>query len=114
MEGMHANMKNIISRIISIFFLAIFLMFFIGETAAEKIPISQLPKELWFMIVIFIVIIVGFIVSISNKKLGGKIMAAAGTTAGLYVIFLGGLKDIYIALIYSLPFVISGLLLLSD
>lgn len=107
-------MKSIISRIISIVFLAIFLMFFIGETAAEKIPISQYPKELWGIIIIFIVIIVGFFVSISSKKLGGKIMAAAGTAAGLYIVLLGGLGDICPALIYGLPFIISGLLLVID
>ncbi len=108
------DMKKIISRIISIFFLAFFIIFFIGETAAEKIPIYQYPKELWGIIIIFIVIIIGFFTSISSKKLGGIIMACAGAAAGLYIILLGGLGDAYTALIYGLPFIISGLLLVYD
>lgn len=87
-------------------------MFLIGEILAEKTKINEIPLELWGIIIIFVFITIGFVVSFRKKKLGGKIMLTAGLASGIFLLILGGFKNIDAALIYATPFVVSGLLLL--
>jgi len=51
----------------------------------------------------------GYIWSMSNLKKGSLMMISGGILMAIYLLFLGGLNEIEMAMIFGLPFVIPGL-----
>lgn len=56
----------------------------------------------------------GYVVAWSAERLGALMMILAGSAQGMLVLTLGGAALIKPALVYSLPFVITGLLLVAS
>jgi hypothetical protein len=85
---------------------AFFLFFLISDGVGDVIDgkFSVIPI---LMMMIFTVI--GYFWALSKPKLGSMIMISGGVVMAIYLLFLGGLVGIKMAMIYGLPFIIPGL-----
>lgn len=86
---------------------AFFLFFLISDGVADLFDgkYSVIP-----ILIMMIFTVIGYIWAISKPSLGSLIMISGGVVMALYLILLGGLVGIKMALIYSLPFIIPGLI----
>lgn len=86
---------------------AFFLFFLISDGVADLFngKYSVIP-----ILIMMIFTVIGYIWAISKPKLGSLIMISGGVVMALYLIMLGGIVGIKMALIYSLPFIIPGLI----
>jgi len=86
---------------------AFFLFFLISDGVADLFDgkFSVIPILIMMIFTVF-----GYIWAISKPKLGSLIMISGGAVMALYLIMLGGLVGIKMALIYGLPFIIPGLI----
>lgn len=85
-----------------------FTLFLIAEGGAELLEgkISVIPI---MMMMIFTV--AGFIYAIRKPEKGSLIMIAGGVIMAVYLMFMGGIGELKMSLIYGLPFIIPGLIL---
>lgn len=86
---------------------AFFLFFLISDGVGDLIDgkFSVIP-----ILIMMIFTIIGYVWAFSKPKLGSVIMISGGVVMALYLIFLGGVVGIKMALIYGLPFIIPGLI----
>jgi hypothetical protein len=86
---------------------AFFLFFLISDGVADIFEgkYSVIP-----ILIMMIFTVIGYIWAISKPKLGSLIMISGGVVMALYLIMLGGIVGIKMALIYGLPFIIPGLI----
>ena len=86
---------------------AFFLFFLISDGVADLFngKFSVIP-----ILIMMILTVIGYIWAISKPKLGSLIMISGGVVMALYLIILGGIVGIKMALIYGLPFIIPGLI----
>lgn len=86
---------------------AFFLFFLISDGVGDLIDgkYSVIP-----ILIMMIFTVIGYIWALSKPKLGSLIMISGGVVMVLYLIFLGGVVGIKMALIYGLPFIIPGLI----
>lgn len=86
---------------------AFFLFFLISDGVIDLFEgkYSVIP-----LLIMMIFTVIGYIWAISKPKLGSLIMISGGVVMVLYLIMLGGLVGIKMALIYGLPFIIPGLI----
>jgi hypothetical protein len=86
---------------------AFFLFFLISDGVADLFDgkFSVIP-----ILIMMIFTVIGYIWAISKPKLGSLIMISGGVVMALYLIMLGGIIGIKMALIYGLPFIIPGLI----
>jgi len=54
--------------------------------------------------------VIGYVWALSKPKQGSLIMISGGVVMAIYLLFLGGLIGIKMAMIYGLPFIIPGLI----
>lgn len=86
---------------------AFFLFFLIAEGGADLIE----GKFRVFPIMLMMILsVAGFIWAVSKPLKGSLVMIAGGTIMAIYLIILGGISELTMALIYGLPFIIPGLL----
>jgi len=86
---------------------AFFLFFLISDGVADLFSgkFSVIP-----ILIMMIFTVIGYIWAISKPKLGSLIMISGGVVMAIYLIMLGGIIGIKMALIYGLPFIIPGLI----
>ena len=86
---------------------AFFLFFLISDGVADLFSgkFSVIP-----ILIMMIFTVIGYIWAISKPKLGSLIMISGGVVMAIYLIMLGGIVGIKMALIYGLPFIIPGLI----
>jgi hypothetical protein len=86
---------------------AFFLFFLISDGVSDLIDgkYSVIP-----ILVMMIFTVIGYIWAISKPTLGSLIMISGGVVMALYLIMLGGIVGIKMALIYGLPFIIPGII----
>jgi len=86
---------------------AFFLFFLISDGVADLFngKFSVIP-----ILIMMIFTVIGYIWAISKPKQGSLIMISGGVVMALYLIMLGGMVGIKMALIYGLPFIIPGLI----
>jgi hypothetical protein len=86
---------------------AFFLFFLISDGVADLFDgkFSVIPILIMMIFTVF-----GYIWAISKPKLGSLIMISGGIVMALYLIMLGGMVGVKMALIYGLPFIIPGLI----
>lgn len=88
---------------------AFFMLFLIGEGITDLIngAVEVIPIMLMILFTVF-----GFFLAFKRPKQGGMIMTAGGFIMVIYLFVMGGSNAWYAALIYGLPFIIPGLMLL--
>lgn len=86
---------------------AFFLFFLISDGVADIFDgkYSVIP-----ILIMMIFTVIGYIWALSKPKLGSLIMISGGVVMAIYLLFLGGIIGIKMALIYGLPFIIPGLI----
>ena len=86
---------------------AFFLFFLISDGVADLFSgkFSVIP-----ILIMMIFTVIGYIWAISKPKLGSLIMISGGVVMAIYLIMLGGIIGIKMALVYGLPFIIPGLI----
>lgn len=86
---------------------AFFIFFLISDGVADLFSgkFSVIP-----ILIMMIFTVIGYIWAISKPKLGSVIMISGGVVMVLYLIMLGGIVGIKMAMIYGLPFIIPGLI----
>ncbi len=86
---------------------AFFMFFLISDGVADLIDgkYSVIP-----ILIMMIFTVIGYIWAISKPALGSLIMISGGVVMALYLIMLGGIVGIKMALIYGLPFIIPGII----
>jgi hypothetical protein len=105
---------RITSRILFVLVFAFFATFFVGEgLLSGELKETGMPMELLIMVISFLIMLIGFITSFKSAKFGGILVFAGGIFNAAYMIIRGGLSDIDAALIFGLPFIIIGLLIIT-
>ena len=86
---------------------AFFLFFLISDGFADLFDgkFSVIP-----ILIMMIFTVIGYVWAISKPKQGSLIMISGGAVMALYLLFLGGMVGIKMALVYGLPFIIPGLI----
>ena len=96
------------ARILGGMAILFFLSFMIGEGIPE-IGNSE-NGQLRSIISLFAFATLGYIFAWFREKEGGIFMMVAGFIMGADMFYIGGTKDVIAVLIYSLPFIIPGIL----
>lgn len=105
---------RITGKILFVLIFAFFASFFIGEgILSGEIKEAGIPIELMIIVVSFLVMFFGFIVSFKNPKLGGLIILLGGLFNAAYMIIRGGIGDLDAAGIFGLPFIIIGIIIMN-
>jgi hypothetical protein len=97
-----------IARIIGGLAVIFFGTFFIGEGIPDLIKGAD--GHLQSMMFLMVFASLGYLFAWFREKEGGFVMAFSGIIMGLTMFYSGGNKDILMVLIYSVPFIVSGLL----
>ncbi len=86
---------------------AFFIFFLISDGVADLIDgkFSVIP-----ILIMMIFTVIGYFWAISKPTLGSLIMISGGVVMALYLIVLGGMVGIKMALVYGLPFIIPGII----
>lgn len=86
---------------------AFFMFFLISDGVGDLFDgkYSVIP-----ILIMMIFTVIGYIWALSKPRLGSLIMISGGLIMAIYLIFLGGIVGIRMALIYGLPFIIPGLI----
>jgi hypothetical protein len=98
------------ARIIGGLALLFFGSFFIGEGIPDLIKGGD--GHLQSMMLLMGFALLGYIFAWFREKEGGYVLVFSGFIMGLTIFYDGGLKDISMILVYSVPFIVSGLLFL--
>jgi len=110
-------MKKVLRIAAKIFFLITFVFFsafFIGEgLLSQEIHESGIPTELFVMAISFLVMLIGFIFSFRDGKIGGIFILVGGIFNAAYMIIRGGIGDFGAAAIFGLPFIIVGFIIMT-
>lgn len=91
---------------------AVFLLFFIGEGMSEGIDLYYPDTQLLTFVILLLFAVSGCFVALLKERAGGIIQLAGGCLMAVYHLINGGLKDADMALIFGLPFIFSGTVLL--
>jgi hypothetical protein len=102
-------------RFLFILLFGFFMSFFIFESVGDEgFSLTGLPVKLMIMIASFFVMFIGLMVSFKNVKLGGFIIMGGGVFNAIYMILGGGADDIDAALIFGVPFIIIGVMIIAS
>ena len=105
---------RITGKILFVLIFGFFTSFFIGEGIfSGEIKEYGIPIELMIVVVSFLVMLLGFIVSFKKSKLGGLIILLGGLFNAAYMIIRGGIGDLDAAGIFGLPFIVIGLIIMN-
>ena len=88
---------------------AFFIIFFFGEGVPGLINNGVAAEMLLFMVLLFIAI-AGWVVSIFTAKIGGILQIIGGSAMSIFHLANGGLKDINMAIVFGMPFILCGLI----
>jgi len=105
------KISRIIGFIIAALFLVFFAMMLIGEEIAN-IKSFQLPGELIIPVILWCLCAIALVLSIWKPRLGGWLLIASGIAWFCFMIITVGFDDIWIALLFGLIFIVSGVLFL--
>ena len=108
--GDKTNLLKWSARIIGGLSVLFFGAFFVGEGMPDLIKGGD--GHLQSMTLLMGFALLGYIFAWFREKEGGYVLVFSGVIMGLTMFYKGGLKDITFVLVYSLPFLISGLLFL--
>lgn len=102
-----------IAKILALIIGGLALLFFGAFIFGEGIPDLRDPAnfQLKTMLMLMIFAAFGYVFSFWRSKEGGIVLTFTGFLLGMNMFYHGGLKDIIATLIYSLPFLIPGVLL---
>jgi len=98
------------ARIIGGLALLFFGSFFIGEGIPDLIKGGD--GHLQSMMLLMGFALLGYIFAWFREKEGGYVLLFSGVIMGLTMFYDGGLRNISMTLVYSVPFIVSGLLFL--
>lgn len=102
-------------RFLFILLFGFFMSFFIFESVGDEgFSLTGLPVKIMIMIASFFVMFIGLMVSFKNVKLGGFIIMGGGVFNAIYMILGGGADDIDAALIFGVPFIIIGVMIIAS
>jgi hypothetical protein len=85
-----------------------FLSFMIGEGVPDLMKSDNGQLRSIMLLLAFATI--GYIFALFREKEGGVFMMVAGFLLGADMFYYGGTKDIIAVLVYSLPFIVPGIL----
>ncbi len=87
-----------------------FLLFLIGDGFIEILDgkLGVIP-----ILIMMLLTVSGYVLAWKRQKKGGMVMIAGGVIMGIYLLISGGFPGWQMALLFSLPFVLPGVLLMS-
>lgn len=87
---------------------AFFLIFLIGAGITELLDgkLMVLP-----ILLLMLLTVSGYILAWKRPRGGGIIMSLGGLMMGIYLLIAGGISDLTLASVYSLPFIVPGIML---
>jgi hypothetical protein len=88
---------------------AFFIVFFFGEGIPGLINNGIATELLLFMVLLFIAI-AGWVVSLFEARIGGILQIIGGCAMSIYHLANGGLKDLDMAIVFGMPFILCGLI----
>lgn len=88
---------------------AFFMLFLIGEGITDLFDGALQVIPIMLMILFTVS---GFFLAFKRSKQGGLILTAGGFIMMIYLLIMGGSNALYAAMIYGLPFIIPGLMLI--
>ena len=97
-----------LARILGGLAVIFFGMFIFGEGIPDLLTIESFQLKSMLMLLAFAAF--GYFFSWFREKEGGIVMTISGLVMGMNMFYHGGIGDIEAALIYSLPFLIPGLM----
>jgi len=105
--------KRQVVRIIALILGGLALLFFSAFIFAERLPdIWNIEDpQLKTMLLLMAFAAFGYFFSFFKSKEGGMVLTFSGVLLGLNMFYHGGTGDTKAALIYSMPFLVTGLLL---
>lgn len=86
---------------------AFFTFFLISEGGAKLIDGKS---EVLPIMCMMTVAVGGYVWAISKPRKGSLLMITGGIIMAVYLLFLGGMDEIKMSLIYGLPFIIPGII----
>src|ERR1043166_5441812 len=92
-------------------FIAIMVFLFFFFTRGIRVIVSGHAQKLFHLMPFFILAIVGYVFAFLRPKWGSMLLIIAG--AGLFLYHLFTLDLFYIVLLFGLPFLLAGILLLA-
>jgi uncharacterized membrane protein HdeD (DUF308 family) len=102
------NVVKWFARILGGVAVVFFGVFYIGGGIPDLV--KEADSHLRSMMILMSFAVLGYIFSLFREKEGGWILAFSGFVIGLTMFYNSGMKDILFALVFSVPFLISGLL----
>jgi len=105
--------KKLIVRTIALIIGGLAILFFGMFIFGEGIPDLSNPGnfQLKTMLTLMAFAAFGYFFSFFKPKDGGMVLTFSGVLLGLNMFYHGGVDDMFLALIYSLPFLIPGIML---
>jgi hypothetical protein len=86
-----------------------FLVFLIGEGAAELTGPDAIPTELAVFLPMMALALLGFVLSFFRIKAGAILQIAGGGAMLLYHLIRGGIANFSTALLLSIPYLFCGI-----
>ena len=88
------------------------VLFYGAFVIGEGIPSIEdgIPAELRSTLILLAFAFFGYFFAWFREKEGGLTMSIAGVILGLNMYYMGGIKDTIAVLIFSLPFLVPGLM----
>jgi len=99
-------------RIIGLAASAFFLFFLIGEWGSDGTQVQRVDRTLLLFLPFLLAAVCGSVVGLFRERVGGTITLIAGLSMGVFHLMNGGMGDLDTALIFGLPFMLSGAALL--
>jgi hypothetical protein len=88
------------------------VVFFGAFIIGEGLPDMQdgIPSELRSTLILLGFAVLGYLFAWFREKEGGLTLTIAGVILGLNMFYMGGTKDTWTVLIFSLPFLVPGVM----
>lgn len=99
-------------RVIGLAASAVFLFFFIGEWSGSGMQAQRVDQTLLLFLPLLFAAVCGCVAGLFREKIGGGIALIAGLSMGVFHLVNGGMGDLDMALVFGLPFMLSGAALL--
>lgn len=103
-----------LGRVVGFIFSAFFMLFLVGE-GIPGILEHGLQNSGWILLYILLLLgtVAGYVISYFRGKTGGLVMICGGCAMAAFQLATGGMNDFRIALLFGLPFLVSGLAALT-
>ena len=104
-------MKKVLSRagtIIGLISSTVYTIFLLSESIYD---LTEGKSEVIPIMLLIISMVTGYLLGLRYPKTGPRVMIIASILTGIYLLIVGGIGEFKMALIFTLPFLIPGIIL---